>query len=92
VWLTIDRDDWYQVAFDSVIITAFNDPTITMRISETEESLECLHDDAEAYLECTLIPNKLVMAEHYLGGSKKDIEEKINKLKEELKRYENLQG
>jgi hypothetical protein len=90
VWLTMDRDNWYQVVFENVTITAFGEPTITIKVSETEESLEYLHDDAEAYLECTLMPNKLAIAEHYGKESKKDIEEKINKLKEELKKYENL--
>jgi hypothetical protein len=86
----MDIDDWYQVAFDDVTITAFRKPTITIKALETEESLDSIHNDAEAYLECTLIPNKLAIAEHYGRSSKKDIEEKINKLKEELKRYENL--
>jgi hypothetical protein len=92
VWLTMDMDNWYQVVFDNVTITAFDKPTITIKASETEESLDYLHDDLETYLEGILIPNKLTIAEHYGRSSKKDIEEKINKLKEELKRYENLQG
>jgi hypothetical protein len=92
VWLTMDMDNWYQVVFDNVTITAFGEPTITIKASETEESLDYLHDDLETYLEGILIPNKLTIAEHYGKESKKDIEEKINKLKEELKRYENLQG
>jgi hypothetical protein len=90
VWLTMDTDNWYQVVFDNVTITAFGEPTITIKASETKESLDCLHSDAEAYLESTLIPNKEAIAEHYGKESKKDIEDKINKLKEELKRYENL--
>lgn len=90
VWIPSEMDNWHQVVFGNVTITAFGKPTITIKTSETEESLECLHDDAEAYLECTLIPNKKAIAEHYFGGGKKDIEDKINELKEELKRYENL--
>jgi hypothetical protein len=90
VWLTMHMDDWHQVTFDNVTITAFIEPTITIKASETEESLDYLHDDLEAYLEGILIPNKETIAEHYGKESKKDIEEKINKLKEELKRYENL--
>ena len=92
IHLIDDNEDWFVFFFKDMEIRVFSEPMITLDTSQTEESLYVIHDDLETYLEGILIPNKLTIAEHYGKESKKDIEEKINKLKEELKRYENLQG